>query len=291
MLVPSVSYAAPGFAEASAAVISPGSSIEVARAGAAEQLNGLVTELGRLLVLLSARFKTQVDVKPSPDPMDNLPYDNDSVNERPIDNRHDFLKGTSTNRGVKPADIFKNFYQLQEGNCVTISAIKAAMMRFGHNPHGIYTSVHATDAGYRIVMRDGFKLDITRDELHQARAGANFGADRPNDVLINAQFLYAVSAKRAYLENNDGTANLSFAAAMRSLNDGEYPGQALRRLGLKNFVAPATVQDFLNGASGTIADLRHSMAVVDGFLDSYGDKQQLNGRDWNGYSYIGLKLL
>jgi hypothetical protein len=291
MLVSSVSYAVPGFAEASDPVISPGSSIEVACSGAAEQLSGLVKELERLLVQLSARFKTEVDVKPSPEPVDNLPYDNESVNDRPVDNRNDFLKGTPTNTGVKPADIFKSFYQLREGNCVTISAIKAAMMRFGHNPHGIYKSIHATDAGYRIVMRDGFKLDITYEELKQARIGANFGADRPNDVLVNAQFLYAVSAKRAYLENNDHTANQSFAAAIRSLNDGEFPGQALRRLGLRNFVAPATVQNFLNGANGTIASGGHSMAVVDGFLDSYGDKDQLKGSEWNGYSYIGLKLL
>jgi hypothetical protein len=291
MLVSSVSYAVPGFAEASDAVISPGPAIEVARAGTAGQLSGLVRELERLLALLSARFKMDVDVKPSPEPVDNLPYDNDSVDERAVDKPNDFLKGTPTNTDVKPADIFKDFYQLQEGNCVTISAIKAAMMRFGHNPHGIYASVHATDAGYRIVMRDGFKLEITYEELKQARTGANFGADRPNDVVVNAQFLYAVSAKRAYLENNDGTADQSFATAMRSLNDGEYPGQALRRLGLKNFVAPATVQDFLDGASGTVADARHSMAVVDGFLDNYGDKQPLSGRHWNGAAYIGLKLL
>jgi hypothetical protein len=285
MFVSSVRNAVPGFAEASDAALSPGSSIEVARVGATEQLSGLVRELERLLVLLSARVKTEVDVKPSPEPVHNLP--NDSVNERPVDNRNDFLKGMPTNTGVKPADIFKDFYQLRQGNCVTISAIKAAMMRFGHNPHGIYTSVHATDAGYRIVMRDGFKLDITYKELKQARTGANFGAARPNDVLVNAWFLYAVSVKRAYLENNDGIANKSFATAMRSLNDGEYPGQALRRLGLNNFVAPATAQDFLNGATGTVADSGHSMAVVGGFLDIYGDKQPFNSRSWN----IGLKLL
>ncbi|AZF22218.1 hypothetical protein C4J90_3382 [Pseudomonas sp. R2-60-08W] len=288
MLVSNVKYAVPGFAEASGTVISSGAANEAAPAGAAEQLNNLVGELERLLALLAARLKPEVDVKPSPSPLDNL-------NERRVDkrdvNRDEFLKGTPANTGAKPKDIFQNFYQLTEGNCVTVSAIKAAMMKFGHNPHGIYTSIHAINTGYRVVMRDGFKLDITHDELKQARAGANFGADRPNDVLVNAQFLYAVSAKRAYLENNDGEANESFAAAMRTLNDGEYPGQALRRLGLKDFVAPATLQDFMDGAIGTIADAFHSMAVVDGFLDSYGYKQQLDKRDWNRHSVIGLKLL
>lgn len=231
--------------------------------------------------MLSARLKPEVNSTPLP----AQGADNRTA-------RHDeFLKGTPANTAIKPFDIFKDFYQLADGNCVTISAIKAAMMRFGHNPYGIYKTLEATDTGYRIVMRDGFKLDITHDELRQAKTGANFGTDRPNDVLVNARFLYAVSAKRAYLENNDGEANKSFAAAMRSLNDGEYPGQALRRLGLKDFVAPATLQDFLNGAIGTVNSGFHSMAAVDGFLDSYGHKQPLDNRRANRYAAAGLKLL
>ena len=233
------------------------------------------------MALLSARLKPDVDSTTVPA---QVP-DNRTIR------RDEFLKGTPANTGIKPGDIFKDFYQLAEGNCVTISAIKAAMMRFGHNPHGIYKTIEATDSGYRIVMRDGFKLHITDDELKQAKAGANVGTDRANDVLVNAHFLYAVSAKRAYLENKDGEANRSFAAAIRSLNDGEYPGQALRRLGLKDFVAPATLQDFLNGAIGTVNSGFHSMAAVGGFVDSYGHKQPLDNRDANRYAAAGLKLL
>ena len=284
MLVSSVNTAAFGHARASDAVTSARvlpSANASAPTGASEQLSRLVGELERLLALLSARLKPEVDPPP-------LPV---QVPDKRTVRRDEFLKGTPANTGIKPTDIFKDFYQLAEGNCVTISAIKAAMMRFGHNPYGIYKTIEATDSGYRIVMRDGFKLHITHDELKQAKAGANFGTDRPNDVLVNAQFLYAVSAKRAYLENNDGEANKSFAAAIRSLNDGEYPGQALRRLGLKDFVAPATLQDFLNGAIGTVNSGFHSMAAVGGFVDSYGHKQPLDNRDANRYAAAGLKLL
>lgn len=284
MLVSSVNTAAFGHARASDAVTSP-RVLPFANAsaptGTSEQLSRLVGELERLLALLSARLKPEVNSTPLPAQV----TDNRTVR------RDEFLKGTPANTGIKPTDIFKDFYQLAEGNCVTISAIKAAMMRFGHNPHGIYKTIEATDSGYRIVMRDGFKLHITHDELKQAKAGANFGTDRPNDVLVNAHFLYAVSAKRAYLENNDGEANKSFAAAIRSLNDGEYPGQALRRLGLKDFVAPATLQDFLNGAIGTVNSGFHSMVAVGGFLDSYGHKQPLDSRDANRHAAVGLKLL
>ena len=284
MLVSCVNAVALGHARASDAVTSPvvvSSSNPPAPASEAKQLSSLVGELERLLATLSARLNPDVDSVPLPA----------SVTDNRTVNRDEFLKGTPANTGIKPTDIFKDFYQLAEGNCVTISAIKAAMMRFGHNPYGIYKTIEATDSGYRIVMRDGFKLHITHDELKQAKAGANFGTDRPNDVLVNAQFLYAVSAKRAYLENNDGEANKSFAAAIRSLNDGEYPGQALRRLGLKDFVAPATLQDFLNGAIGTVTSGFHSMAVVGGFLDKYGHKQPLESGDANRRAAVGLKLL
>lgn len=284
MLVSCVNAAALGHARASDAVTSPvvvSSSNPPAPASEAKQLSSLVGELERLLATLSVRLKPDVDSV-------SLPA---SVTDNRTVNRDEFLKGTPANTGIKPTDIFKSFYQLTEGNCVTISAIKAAMMRFGHNPYGIYKSIVVTDTGYRIVTRDGFKLHITHDELKQATAGANFGTDRPNDVLVNAHFLYAVSAKRAYLENNDGEANKSFAAAIRSLNDGEYPGQALRRLGLKDFVAPATLQDFLNGAIGTVTSGFHSMAVVGGFLDKYGHKQPLESGDANRRAAVGLKLL
>ncbi|WP_231986844.1 hypothetical protein [Pseudomonas trivialis] len=202
-----------------------------------------------------------------------------------------FIRGTAANIGIKPADIFTDFYQNHERNCVTISAIKAAMMRFGHNPHGIFKRVQVTATGFGIVMRDAYRLHISYAELEQAQKASDFKASRPNDVLINAQFLYAVSAKRAQLENNDGVGNQSYAAALASLNDGEYPGQALRRLGLKNYVAPATLEDFRQGAIGTVADSVHSMAVINGKLDDYGRASELRESDWSNRSAIGLKLL
>lgn len=187
MLVSSVNTAAFGHARASDAVTSP-RVLPFANAsaptGTSEQLSRLVGELERLLTVLSARLKPEVDSTPLPAP----------VPDKRNGKRDEFLKGTPANTGIKPGDIFKDFYQLAEGNCVTISAIKAAMMRFGHNPYGIYKTIEATDSGYRIVMRDGFKLHITDDELKQAKAGAHFGTDRPNDVLVNAQFLYALNS-------------------------------------------------------------------------------------------------
>ncbi|WP_338487314.1 hypothetical protein VRB78_14735 [Pseudomonas trivialis] len=228
-------------------------------------------------------------------------YDTHEVNRRRITQAENldpgvseagrFIRGTAANIGIKPADVFTDFYQNDERNCVTISAIKAAMMRFGHNPHGVFKRVQATATGFEVVMRDAYRLRISYAELEQAGKASDFKAVRPNDVLVNAQFLYAVSAKRAQLENNDGVGNQGYTAALTSLNDGEYPGQALRRLGLKNYVAPATLEDFRRGAIGTVADSVHSMAVIDGKLDDYGQASELRESNWSNRSAIGLKLL
>ncbi|MCZ7019452.1 hypothetical protein, partial [Salmonella enterica] len=50
--------------------------------------------------------------------------------------------------GVKPDNIWSGFYQGSELNCVTVSAIKAAMMKYGQNPQGIYKRITETPEGY-----------------------------------------------------------------------------------------------------------------------------------------------
>lgn len=76
--------------------------------------------------------------------------------------------------GVPPADIWAGFYQGVEGNCVTVSAIKAAMMKYGQNPLGIYKRVTETSEGFTITMRDACTVTLTHAELEMARAAANF---------------------------------------------------------------------------------------------------------------------
>ncbi|MGB3122789.1 MAG: hypothetical protein WBB95_03190 [Pseudomonas sp.] len=192
--------------------------------------------------------------------------------------------------GVRPTDVWSGFYQGSQGNCVTVSAIKAAMMRFGQNPAGIYRHIGAVPAGYEVVMRDGFRLCVSHDELSKATRGSNLrGSDQA--LLGDANFLFAVSAKRAQLENNDFRGNQSFAVAMDTLNDGEHPGQALRRLGLYGYVRDTDVGELANGAIGTLADHGHSMAVVNGVLDYYGHKHDLAPSRWMNTGYRALKLV
>lgn len=192
--------------------------------------------------------------------------------------------------GAKPEDIWSGFYQGAQGNCVTVSAIKAAMMRFGQSPADIYKEVAATPTGYDVVMRDGVRVSVNHDELSRARRGALLrGSDQT--LLDDANFLYAVSAKRAQLENNDFRGNQGFDVAMDTLNDGEWPGEALRRLGLFGYVRESDARELAAGAIGTLANSWHSVVVVNGVLDFYGEKHDLGSSRWMTSGLRALKLV
>lgn len=185
------------------------------------------------------------------------------------------LPDLSTKRnGAKSDDIWGGFRQGPDGNCVTVSAIKAAMHKFGQSPTDIYKNVSKTERGYDVTMRDGFHLTLTSQELKQAAAGARFfGRDR--GMLKDAEFLFAASAKRAQIENNDGRAARSFSAAIRSLNDGEDErgaGEGFERLGLKKHIKNVPVNTLARGQVGMVNRARHSVAVIDGKEELWGRK-------------------
>lgn len=192
--------------------------------------------------------------------------------------------------GMKPDDIWGGFYQgSEQNNCVTVSAIKAAMMRFGQNPAGIYKQVMATLNGYAVTMRDGFSLSLTHAELTRAKAASSFrGADPA--LVEDANFLFAVSARRAQMENNDFRASRSFDAAIETLNDGDYPGHALRRLGLFAYIRESDASALAKGAIGTLADHGHSVAVINGVVDYYGRKHHLASSRWMNSGFRAFKL-
>lgn len=190
----------------------------------------------------------------------------------------------------KPKDIWSGFYQYASGNCVTVSAIKVAMMRFGQKPHDIFRKVTERPGGYEISMRDGFTLMLTHQELAMARQASQFRGTDPA-LLEDANFLYAVSAKRAQLQNNDFRASQSFEVAMQTLNDGEFPGNALRRLGLFAYIRESSAKEMASGVIGTLAGNGHSVAVVDGALDYFGDKQALRSSRWMNTALWALKLV
>lgn len=192
--------------------------------------------------------------------------------------------------GVAPANIWSGFWQGAEGNCVTVSAIKAAMMKYGQNPSGIYKRITESPDGYTITMRDGCTVRLTHAELAAARVASRFhGMDE--GLVEDAVFLYAASAKRAQLENHEFRAGTSFEAALKTLNDGEVHGDALHRLGLYAFVRPSSVEELASGVPGTLSNSRHAVAVVDGALDLYGFRHDLKSSSWMQNGVRAFKLV
>jgi hypothetical protein len=218
------------------------------------------------------------------EPMTNKPF---SKGARYFDYKPDL-----TNPGKKPGvgredgNIWSGFKQGPDGNCVTVSAIKSAMMKFGQKPTDVFKEVKQAGDGYDVKMRDGFELHLSKDELKQAARYAQFRGDDPA-MMTDANFMYAVSAKRAQMEGNGeddnrDTAKLSFAHAMQSLNNGEMGWEALDRLGLKGLYRQSSSSELASGKLGVVDYGGHSMAVIGGQIELWG---QRGGRPQQGNAY------
>lgn len=195
----------------------------------------------------------------------------------------DDSRSYDSSSGTKPKDIWGGFTQGENGDCLTISGIKAAMMRFGQKPADVFKEVKEAGDGYDVTMRDGMKVHLSKDELEQATANSKIKGDDP-EMMKDANFMYAVSAKRAQMENNDGTAAQSFAKALETLKDGEDGNEGLMRLGLKDHIKQGSVSDLQNGAIGIVnrevtnpkgETGGHSMVVVNGIEELWGTRNGL----------------
>lgn len=193
---------------------------------------------------------------------------------RPVPVVADLPHLSSKRNGDKADNIWSGFRQGPDGNCVTVSAIKAAMHKFGQSPTDIFEDVRKVDSNYHVLMRDGFRLVLSTQELAAAARGSRFvGQDK--GMLKDAHFLFAASAKRAQLENNDGWASRSFHAAIRTLNDGEDergPGEGFLRLGLRKYMKRVRVGVLAAGQLGMVNRQGHSVAVINGHEEQYGNK-------------------
>lgn len=178
---------------------------------------------------------------------------------------------TYAGRPYTPNELLSGFSQKWGTmNCVTVAGIKAAMQRFG-GPNQVYASVEQTREGFNIKMRDNPSktYQVTYAELDYAAQRSGFRGT--NQKMLNeANFMYAVSAKRAQMENNDGYASHSFSAALDSINSWENTQEGLDRLGLRNYVRPAYAQDLINGVPGVMAQNDHVFTVLNGLTDNYG---------------------
>ena len=212
----------------------------------------------------------------SPESISNRPP---AERVNPFDYYTDTSKpGRRPSVGNEPGNIWSGFRQGKDGNCITVAAIKAAMMRFGQKPTDIFSHVKLAGDGYNVEMRDGFKLHLSKNELAQAAKRSDFKGDG-SAMLADATFLYAVSAKRAQIENNDGYASKSYGHALTSINDSDnYRGDGLLRLGLRNHIRETSVSNLARGQLGVVTRgvnidgkmTGHSLAVINGREEMWG---------------------
>ena len=179
-------------------------------------------------------------------------------------------KPTKRDSALTDEQITTGFVQGQEGNCATVSGIKALFKTAGtDDPEKLNKSVKKTDGGYEVEQMDGTKLSLSNADLETAKKGANFNGD-DKEMVKNATFAFALAAKRAQTEGNDGAK--TFEQGVQSLNNGDYSEAGLKRLGLEDYIKDGTAADLASGAVGTIDRDGHAVAVMDG-------KEELWGRE------------
>ena len=136
----------------------------------------------------------------------------------------------------------------------------------------------------KIVMRDGFALEVSAKELEEAAKSSRFKTDvGRDDLLENANHLYAVAAKRAQIEGNDGYGpnKMSYTRALQSLEDGEHTSRVMEqvgRLGLKDYAHKAPRSELKNYDSTLSSGAGHAYFVSNGDRDYYGKVGPLGGK-------------
>lgn len=166
-----------------------------------------------------------------------------------------------------PARYITAFRQGKEGNCVSIAAIKAAMVRFG--PDQVFTSTQRVSGGYDVVMRDGFSCRVSDAELRTA-SGLSRMVGQDSGLLGRANLLYAAMARRAQVQGNDRLRGMSYARACESLNDGENYLEGAKWLGLERFVKRISPSEVSRYSAVVAASARHAVFATGAVVDHYG---------------------
>jgi len=137
--------------------------------------------------------------------------------------------------GEKPVDVWLEFNRRERQND-NESSIKAAMMKYGQHPKGIYSSIEMVGAGYEIVMRDGFKINLSPQEIIKAQQRTRIWSPKDPDMAKDINFLVAGSIKRVQIE----TGLDSFDRALEVVQEGADLGNGFKRLGLEAHVRRST---------------------------------------------------
>ncbi|WP_330213188.1 hypothetical protein [Pseudomonas sp. Z18(2022)] len=231
---------------------------------AQEQIASLLPLLSALIASLNQTFNSKpkaVDV-----PVNNRLLKDKLMAETidktaPVTPKFENYPGFSNKKvGEVPDNIWNGVMFGLLSNESTLAVIKAAMMKYGQSPLGIYKSVEITSKGYDIVMRDGFKLSLTFQEVGHARLASKYSY---SDMGMgrDVAFLYAVSTKRAQIENKYGDTEKGHDQAIQFMNARLDPMLGFKLLGLEGDLRPTTYEKLMKGGVGIVVDGNTNFAL------------------------------
>lgn len=164
-------------------------------------------------------------------------------------------------------EIIKAFRQGGTGNCVSIAIIKASIEIFGLE--NVFQS-NWVENTCNIIMRDGFELSITKEELQIGIDNSRFIQLENKEIFDFANIAFTAMAKRAQMEDNDNQEDMSFEEAIESLNKGEFYLEGPHWLGLRHHIR-SSGRRYIWQYKGIIGASRaHCFYVSKGLEDNYG---------------------
>ncbi len=182
-------------------------------------------------------------------------------------------------------DLIGTFDQGGRGNCVSVGSIKAAMDTFGSE---VFQQVdQLPGGGYRVTMRDGVTVELSREDLKVAAQASDFeGPD--SGALAYATLCFAAMGKRAQAENPGAFPTLM--DAFYSLDTGANAMAGFNLLGLNSHVQTITA-DQIPDSQGVLGLGVGHVAFVEsstGMVDNWGRPVALGGDGWQPYAFLAL---
>jgi len=177
--------------------------------------------------------------------------------------------------------VIRAFHQGHEGdfNCASIALIKCAIATFGSD--NVFKAVTKENDVYKITLRNGETVILSKQELDTATARNGFKLDDNQNMLNQANLIYAVMAKRAVtfcISNTTFGLCTNLDSALMFLH-GETGGVDARRLPILLGLARVKVRH-KKELSYIYENGYHAVFASKKVWDNYGSPDRLSLRYW-----------